>query len=71
MSMNVYPGLIVRNIKNQKRYKVTNVYRHSETQELMVGYHGMLGDHPVEQYWVRPHDLFCEKFEEVPGGLFG
>jgi len=53
---------IYRHFKG-KRYKVLNVARHSETQELMVVYMTLYGDYDL---WVRPYDLFMGS-KEVDG----
>ncbi len=38
-------------------YKVVDVARHSETEEEMVVYRKLYGDHSL---WVRPLDIFVE-----------
>ena len=40
------------------RYKVIDIARHSETEELLVLYRPMYGD---ESLWVRPFNMFFEK----------
>ena len=40
------------------RYKVIDIARHSETDELLVLYRLMYGD---ENLWVRPFEMFFEK----------
>lgn len=49
------------------RYKVIDIARHSETDELLVLYRLMYGD---ESLWVRPFPMFFEKVtvdgESVP-----
>jgi len=67
----IYPDQIIREIGDDRRYKVVGVFMDKETRDLKVGYHGMLGDHQVEQYWIEDKDKFKERFEEVQGGLFG
>jgi len=42
------------------RYKVIDIARHSETDELLVLYRTMYGD---ENLWVRPFSMFFEKVE--------
>jgi len=42
------------------RYKVIDIVRHSETDELLVLYRTMYGD---ENLWVRPFGMFFEKVE--------
>jgi hypothetical protein len=46
------------------RYRVLAVGRHSETEEEMVIYQALYGDH---EYWVRPLKLFLEEVQ-VEGG---
>ena len=40
------------------QYKVIDIARHSETDELLVLYRPMYGD---ENLWVRPFTMFFEK----------
>ena len=40
------------------QYKVIDIARHSETEELLVLYRPMYGD---ESLWVRPFAMFFEK----------
>jgi len=40
------------------RYRVIDIVRHSETDELLVLYRLMYGD---ESLWVRPFAMFFEK----------
>ncbi|WP_400999359.1 DUF1653 domain-containing protein [Agromyces sp. GXQ0307] len=47
------------------RYEVLTLARHSETEEWLVVYRQLYGDHGV---WVRPADMFAEHVE-VDGGL--
>lgn len=50
-----------RNNKNGKEYKVVDVGRHTEIEgEVMVAYYDAYG-----QLWIRPYDLFLEKFTLV------
>jgi len=42
------------------RYKIIDIARHSETEELLVLYRPMYGD---ESLWVRPFAMFFEKVE--------
>lgn len=51
---------VVRNNKNGKLYNVSGSATHSETLECMVIYYDEKG-----QMWVRPYDLFLEKFTLV------
>ena len=46
--------------KNGKQYKVIDVVRHSETEELMVLYRAEYGEY---QLWVRPLNMFSEVVE--------
>lgn len=41
-------------------YQVIDVARHSETEEWMVVYRTLYGDHDL---WVRPLDMFTEEVE--------
>lgn len=43
------------------KYKVMGVVRHSETQEEMVLYQALYGDHGL---WVRPLPMFLEDVEK-------
>lgn len=52
------PG-IYRHYKGQK-YEVIGVARHSETEEQVVVYRCLYGDHSL---WVRPLTMFCETVE--------
>ncbi|MGR0318164.1 DUF1653 domain-containing protein [Agromyces sp. ZXT2-3] len=47
------------------RYEVIALARHSETEEWVVVYRQLYGDHGV---WVRPLDMFAEQVE-VDGAL--
>lgn len=38
-------------------YEILGVARHSETEELVVVYRTLYGDHGL---WVRPYAMFCE-----------
>jgi len=42
------------------RYRVIDIAKHSETDELLVLYRTMYGD---ENLWVRPFSMFFEKVE--------
>jgi len=43
-----------------KEYEVIGVAKHSETQEEMVVYKALYGDHDL---WVRPFKMFLEQVE--------
>lgn len=64
----VFPGLCYRNIKNRKLYYVMTLAKHSETHEKMVVYFQTQGRRQViplnPNVFVRPYDLFRQKFEE-------
>lgn len=45
-----------RHYKGQE-YEVIDVAHHSETQECVVVYRCLYGDHSL---WVRPYDMFVE-----------
>ncbi|BFI96887.1 MAG: DUF1653 domain-containing protein [Rhodanobacter sp.] len=53
--MSVIPGLY-RHYKGQ-RYRVLGTARHSETQEPLVVYQALYGEHGL---WVRPAAMFAE-----------
>jgi hypothetical protein len=59
----VYAGQNYRNKKNRQLYKVLLIGKHSETLEDVVGYLALYKC--KNDIWVRPLDLFKEKFEEV------
>ena len=42
-------------------YKVTNVVKHSETEEELVLYQCQYGDY---SWWVRPKTMFLESIEK-------
>jgi hypothetical protein len=50
------------NIKRQTVYRVLFVCKHSETLEDFVCYQDV--DNP-EKRWVRPYNLFIEKFKPI------
>lgn len=59
-------GKVYRNKKNKFLYKVEGVGRYTEKPmelEYMVFYKSL---YPTDEspYWIRPFELFCEKFEE-------
>lgn len=56
-------GCLYRNIKNGRTYRVEGTVIHSESGEELVAYHE--GNYPSFPDWVRPLDLFLEKFEPV------
>jgi len=56
--MPLQPGLY-RHYKGPE-YRVYEVATHSETQEQMVVYRALYGDHGL---WVRPLSMFCETVE--------
>ena len=56
----INPNSTWRNKKNGKTYKVWNVGPHTETQEIMVMYENNVGE-----TFVRPRDLFLEKFDQT------
>ncbi|MDE2279877.1 MAG: DUF1653 domain-containing protein [Xanthomonadaceae bacterium] len=53
--MSVVPGFY-RHYKGQ-RYRVLCIARHSETQEPLVVYQALYGEHGL---WVRPAAMFAE-----------
>lgn len=55
----VIPGGIYRHYKGNL-YKVLEVARHSETEDLMVVYQALYGDYG---FWVRPLEMFAETLE--------
>ena len=42
------------------RYRVLFTAKHTETDEQLVVYQALYGEHG---YWVRPFDMFCESVE--------
>jgi hypothetical protein len=58
----VEEGEYYRNKKNQQLYQVGDFATHTETLETMVCYYSV---RDVEKLWVRPLELFKEKFEEM------
>jgi hypothetical protein len=61
MLVEVLQHCYYRNIKTGKIYVVLAIAKHSEgSNELLVCYHDNSGD-----YWVRPLELFKQKFEEI------
>lgn len=59
MQQNTVPPGIYRHYK-EKDYKVFFVAKHSETEEELVVYQSLWGEHG---YWVRPKSMFCEEVE--------
>ena len=55
MEYDIKPGLY-RHFKGME-YKVIGTARHSETEEIMVVYQAMYGDHGL---WVRPASMWNE-----------
>ena len=55
MENDIKPGLY-RHFKGME-YKVIGTARHSETEEIMVVYQAMYGDHGL---WVRPASMWNE-----------
>ncbi|MGF6951902.1 hypothetical protein QF028_004407 [Neobacillus sp. B4I6] len=55
---------IYQNNKNKQLYKVINLATHSETLEPMVVYMAL---YPNFKVWIRPLDLFLEKFQVDTG----
>ena len=57
--MDKIPDLRLGRYRHYKggEYEVTGVARHSETEELMVVYRPLYGDHGL---WVRPASMFSE-----------
>lgn len=56
--MSVVIGGIYEHYKGNK-YKVIGVAKHSETLENLVVYQALYGENDL---WVRPYEMFCEKF---------
>lgn len=49
--------------KNENKYKVHFVAKHSETLEELVVYEALY-DNPDGKYWVRPSKMFAEMVEK-------
>lgn len=56
MNEYVIEGGLYRHYKD-KLYRVLHVARHSETEELLVIYQALYGEHGI---WARPLDMFLE-----------
>lgn len=67
--MNIAKGKIYRNIKHQTLYHVLGIFIHSETRELMVAYERVEPEERFAYPFVRPLDLFREKFESLEGDV--
>ena len=66
MKERMQPGVIVRHFKGN-RYEILYFAKSSETQEDLVVYRALYGEHGV---WVRPKDMFFspvdrEKYPDV------
>jgi hypothetical protein len=59
----VIVGVTYRNKKNGKWYQARKIVKHSGTLEDMVYYIALYKTEDV--FWVRPYNLFLEKFEEI------
>lgn len=57
MSTSTIPSGRYRHYKGNE-YEVIGIARHSETEEEMVVYRKLYGDHSL---WVRPFGMFVEK----------
>lgn len=68
--MKSIPKGLYRHYKGNE-YLVLDVAQHSETQEYLVVYRCLYGDHSL---WVRPYDMFLETVivddKEVPRFAF-
>lgn len=64
----IRPLDIWRNKKNGQNYQVKGFAKHSETQEDMIIYTAMYGDQGT---YVRPRDLFLEKFALIRRSAYG
>lgn len=64
MNESIIIGGIYRHFKGNL-YKVLHIAKHSETEELMVVYQKLYGDHDI---WVRPLDMFLD-YKEVDGKM--
>lgn len=51
---------VYQNKKNKQLYRIVNFATHSETQEWMVVYMAL---YPNYKIWVRPFNLFLDKFQ--------
>jgi hypothetical protein len=60
----VHAGALYRNRSTQGVYLVTAIALHSETKEEMVIYRPS-NDFTAKKPWVRPLNLFKQKFEEL------
>lgn len=64
MSESLIIGGIYRHFKGNL-YKVLHIAKHSETEQSMVVYQKLYGEHDI---WVRPLDMFLD-YKEVDGKL--
>lgn len=61
----VEPGQVYRNKKTKVIYYVKFLAKHSETEEPLVVYYSNDSEDIGRMVWVRPLELFKEKFEQV------
>jgi hypothetical protein len=53
----IHAGSVWRHVKNGGSYFVTGIYRHTETDELMVGYRR---SDSHREFWIRPLNQFMD-----------